>query len=74
MEEEMEARVRDTEREMEEMKRTWEEKLKQAQVSYVIKKYFILLWICKVNDTDKLISSLEGQWIRLIYMCRIFLE
>ena len=34
MEEEMEARVRDTEREMEEMKRTWEEKLKQAQVSY----------------------------------------
>ena len=33
MEEEMAARLKDTEREMEEMKRTWEEKLQQAQVS-----------------------------------------
>lgn len=33
LEEEMQARLRDTEAEMEEMKKTWEEKLKQAQES-----------------------------------------
>lgn len=34
LEEEMQGRLRDTEAEMEEMKKTWEEKLKQAQVSH----------------------------------------
>ena len=46
MEEEMESRVRETEREMEEMKRTWEEKLKQAQVRQMSPRVSIEEIIC----------------------------